>query len=161
VSDERYLPSRKFQTTSPPLPRTRKFCLRQRGIEAARSEIEQWKSEDVYPYRDEPKTSVEVAERQVFDIVALNVNRHLTDFATAPKQTKAFQLRMLRQAIEREPDELQLIYARSIRASRKLQELAKLLEEADLANVISASKMVADRLKFLHGLEVLLFDPDK
>jgi hypothetical protein len=138
-----------------------KTYFRQRSTEAARSEIEQWKAEDVYPYRDEPKTSVELAERQVFEIVALNVNRHLTDFASAPKQTKAFQLRMLRQAIERGPDELQLIMREVLELpERKLQELAKLLEEADLANVISASKMVADRLKCLHGLEALLFDPD-
>jgi predicted esterase YcpF (UPF0227 family) len=135
--------------------------FRQRSTEDARSEIEQWKAEDVYPYREEPKTSVEQAERRVFDIVALNVNRHLADFSAAPKKTKAFQLRMLRQAIERGPDELQLIMREVLELpERKLQELAKLLEEADLANVISASKMVADRLKFLHGIEALLFSPD-
>jgi hypothetical protein len=138
-----------------------KTYFRQRNSETARSEIEQWKAEEVYPYRDEPKTAVERAERQVFDIVALNVNRHLADFADAPKQTKAFQLRMLRQAIERGPDELQLIMREVLELpERKLQELAKLLQDADLANIISASRMVADRLKFLHGLEALLFDPD-
>jgi hypothetical protein len=94
-----------------------KNYFRDRSAEAARSEIEEWKAEKVYPYRDEPKTPVETAERQVFDIVALNVNKHLADFATAPKQTKAFQLRMLRQAIERGPDELQLIFARSARSA--------------------------------------------
>jgi hypothetical protein len=36
--------------------------------------------------------------------------------------------------------------------------LSKLLEEANLANVISASRLVADRLKFVHGLEAVLFD---
>jgi hypothetical protein len=138
-----------------------KAYFRQRSTEAARSEIEQWKAEDVYPYRDEPRTAVERAERQVFEIVALNVNQHLPDFAAAPTQTKAFQLRMLRQAIERGPDELQLIMREVLKLpERKLQELAKLLGEADLANVISASKMVADRLKFLHGLDALLFDLD-
>jgi hypothetical protein len=89
----------------------------------------------------------------------LNVKKHLPDFATAPKQAKAFQLRMLRQAIERGPAELQLILRHVLELpERKLQELAKLLEEADLANIISASKMVADRLKFINGLETLLFD---
>jgi hypothetical protein len=43
---------------------------------------------------------------------------------------------------------------------RTQKELSKLLEEADLANVISASRLVADRLKFVHGLEAVLFDPD-
>jgi hypothetical protein len=138
-----------------------KTYFRERSTEAARSEIDQWKAEKVYPYLDEPKTPVELAERQVFEIVALNVNQHLPDFSIAPKQTKAFQLRMLRQAIERGPDELQLILREVLELpERKLQELAKLLEEADLANIISASKLVADRLKVLHGLDALLFDPD-
>jgi hypothetical protein len=138
-----------------------KSYFRQRTAEDAFSEIEQWKAENVYPYREEPKNPVERAERQVFDIVALNVNRHLADFAAAPKQTKAFQLRMLRQAIERGPDELQLIMREVIELpERKLQELAKLLEEAELANIINASRMVADRLKFLHGIEALLFGAD-
>jgi Histidine kinase-, DNA gyrase B-, and HSP90-like ATPase len=138
-----------------------KDYFRARSTEAARSEIEQWKAENVYPYREEPKTPVERAERQVFEIVALNVNRHLPDFSAAPRQTKAFQLRMLRQAIERGPDELQIIMREVLELpERKLQELAKLLEEADLANIISASKMVADRLKFLHGLDVLLFETE-
>ena len=138
-----------------------KAHFQQKSREAARSEIERWKADDVYPYRDEPKSAVEQAERQVFEIVALNVNKHLPDFAAAPQQTKAFQLRMLRQAIERGPDELQLIMREVLNLpERKLQELAKLLEDADLANIIGASKLVADRLKFLHGLEALLFTPD-
>ena len=132
-----------------------------RELQAARSEIEQWKAEKVYPYTSDPQTSVEQAERQVFDIVALNVNKHLPDFSESSHKTKAFQLRMLRQAIEKGPDELQLILKEVLDLpERKQQELAKLLEEADLANVISASKLVADRLQFVHGVEALLFDPE-
>lgn len=135
--------------------------FRGREAEAARSEIEHWKSERVYPYEDEPASTVEEAERKVFDIVALNVNRHLPEFSESDRRTKAFQLRMLRQAIERGPEELQVILREVLDLPvRKQQELAKLLEEADLANVISASRLVADRLKFLTGLEALLFDPD-
>ncbi|MBK8160418.1 MAG: ATP-binding protein [Rhodospirillaceae bacterium] len=138
-----------------------KQLYRSREIEAARSEVEQWKVDEIYPYPTEPKTTVEKAERQVFEIVALNVNRHLQDFADQSKRTKAFQLRMLRQAIERGPDELQHILTEVLELPEKTQkELSKLLEEANLANVISASKLVADRLKFIRGLEALLFDPE-
>jgi hypothetical protein len=138
-----------------------KAYFRDREVAFARSEIEQWKVEKVYPYTEEPVTPVEKAERQVFDIVALNVNKHLPDFSEANHRTKALQLRMLRQAIERGPDELQLILKEVLDLpTRKQQELAKLLEEADLGNIISAAKLVADRLKFIHGLEVLLFNPD-
>lgn len=138
-----------------------KDYFRAREADAARSEIEQWKTELVYPYDSEPHTSVEEAERKVFDIVALNVNRHLPEFAESSRKTKAFQLRMLRQAIERGPEELQLILNEVLDLpERKQKELAKLLDESSLANVISASKLVADRLKFLTGLEALLFDPE-
>jgi len=138
-----------------------KLFFQERDALAARTEIDQWKAESVYPYREEPRTTVEQAERKVFEIVALTVNRHLPEFSGANRKTKAFQLRMLRQAIERGPDELQHILTEVLDLpERKQQELSKLLEEADLASVISASKLVSDRLKFVHGLEALLFDPD-
>jgi hypothetical protein len=138
-----------------------KTYFRTKEVEAARSKIEQWKAEEIYPYRAEPQTTVEKAERQVFDIVALNVNKHLQDFGEQSKRTKAFQLRMLRQAVERGPDELQHILSEVLDLPENTQkELSRLLEDADLANVISASKLVADRLKFVYGLETLLFDPE-
>ena len=126
------------------------------------SDIQKWKEEDIYPYRNEPSSSIERAERQIFDIVALNVNNQLRDFDLQNTKTRAFQLRMLRQAIERGPDELQHILSEVLDLPEaKQKELSKLLEEADLANVISASKLVADRLKFVRGLETLLFDPGR
>ena len=138
-----------------------KAVFRAKEVEAAQSEIEQWKADEIYPYRLEPQTAVEQAERQVFDIVALNVNKHLRDFSEQSRKTKAFQMRMLRQAIERGPDELQHILTEVLDLPERTQkELSKLLEEANLANVINASRLVADRLKFVSGLEALLFDPD-
>lgn len=138
-----------------------KEFFRAKEVEAAQSEIDRWKAEEIYPYRTDPQNSVEQAERKVFDIVALNVNRHLQDFGEQTKRTKAFQMRMLRQAIERGPDELQHILTEVLDLPERTQkELSKLLEEANLANVISASRLVADRLKFVHGLEAVLFDPE-
>lgn len=138
-----------------------KALFQQVDTEAAQTQIERWKAEKVYPYRSEPTTSVEQAERQVFDIMALSVNKHLGDFAEQSTRAQAFQLRMLRQAIERGPEELQHILTEVLDLPERAQkELSRLLQESSLANVISASKLVADRLKFIHGLEALLFDPD-
>ena len=129
--------------------------------DAARREIDRWKAERTYPYENEPTTPVEVAERQVFDIVALTVSRHLTDFAEQSVKSRALQMRFLRQAIERGPDELQSILIQVLDLPKNTQsEFARLLEEADLANVISASRLVSDRLKFLSGIEHLLYDPE-
>lgn len=129
-----------------------------KDAEAAQTEIDQWKEEEVYPFHADPQTSVEAAERKVFEIVALNVNKHLPDFKVQSSKSRAFQLRMLRQAIERGPDELQHILTEVLELPPQTQrEMSKLLEEADLANVISASRLVSDRLKFVHGLEELIF----
>ena len=138
-----------------------KSYFKERETERSKSYIEQWKEEKVYPYTEEPNTSVEKVERKVFDIVALNINRHLPDFATADRRSKAFQLRMLRQAIERGPEELRTILIEVLDLPlRKQKELANLLEDTTLSNFISASKLVTDRLKFLNGLETLIFDTD-
>jgi hypothetical protein len=42
----------------------------------------------------------------------------------------------------------------------KRQELADLLDRTTLAHIIAASKIIADRVEFLQGLETLLFDAE-
>jgi len=141
--------------------KTIKDYFRQRAALAARSYVEQWKSESIYPFKGDATTQVEEVERQVFEIVAVNVARHLPDFAAAPPENKAFQLRMLRQAIEKSPEELQLILTEVLRLpKRKQEELAELLRDVSLSSIIGAAKVVADRLRFLTGLEAILFDSE-
>lgn len=131
----------------------------QRRLESSRDLLDKWKEDNVYPYISEPRTPVEVAERQVFDIIALNVSQSLPEFEKIDKKTKAFQLRMLRQAVEKSPDDLQLILGEVLQLPKGQQEqLAGLLKEASLSGIISAASLVADRLKFVTGLEHLLFD---
>jgi hypothetical protein len=140
---------------------TIKDYFRTRAAEQARTVVEEWKSEEVYPFAGDPVTAVEKVERQVFDIVAVNVARHLPDFSTTQSKNKAFQLRMLRQAIERSPEDLQVILDEVLRLpKRQQQELAQLLRDTTLSSIIGAAKVVSDRLKFLNGLEAVLFDPE-
>src|ERR1700761_4940645 len=83
--------------------------FRNRMAQRARTVVEEWKSEDIYPFTGEPKTSVEKAERQVFDIVAVNVQEFTPELTTATPKARALHLRMLRHAIERGPSDLQFI----------------------------------------------------
>jgi hypothetical protein len=48
--------------------------FRRRASEMAAGLVEEWQREKVYPYQGLPTTAIEVAERQVFNVVALNVN---------------------------------------------------------------------------------------
>lgn len=139
-----------------------KVFYRESGSEKAQSLVGRWKEEQVYPYKNEPQTLVEKIEREVFDIVAVNVNSFLPDFDSSPQKGKKLQLRMLRQAIEKSPEELQLILTEVLELPEKKQkEFAKLLQETSLSAIISASKVVSDRLKFIEGLDVLLFNDNE
>jgi hypothetical protein len=138
---------------------TIKDYFRKRAAQEARTVVEEWKEEKIYPYAGEAASHVEQVERQVFDIVATNVAQYLPDFSVAEAKNKALHLRLLRHAIEKSPEELQLILGEVLKLpKRKQEELADLLRDVSLSAMISAAKIVSDRLKFLMGLETILFD---
>lgn len=138
-----------------------KDYFRDRAAQEARTVVQEWKQEQVYPYEGEATTPIEEAERKVFDIVAVTATQYLPDFSTTPQKNKAFNLRLLRQAIEKSPEELQLILGEVLKLpKRKQEELAELLRDVSLSAIISAAKIVADRLRFLTGLEAILFDAE-
>jgi hypothetical protein len=123
--------------------------------------VDEWKKEEVYPYKEEPKNPVQKVERQVFDLVAVTTATNLPDFQTQDRRNRKFQLRMLKQAIERGPKQLQIILEEVLDLSQqKQEELAKLLKQTTLASIINASAIIADRLNFLKGLETMLFDTE-
>jgi hypothetical protein len=116
-----------------------KEYFRDRTAEQARAVVDEWKAENIYPYEGEARSTLEQAERKVFDIVAVSVNDYLPDFSAAPAKNRALHLRMLRSAIERSPEDLQIILREVIQLpQRKQEELARLLREASLsANVLT------------------------
>jgi hypothetical protein len=132
-----------------------------RSKEKLKGLVDEWKKEEVYPYKEEPKNPVQKVERQVFDLVAVTTATNLPDFQTQDPRNRKFQLRMLKQAIERGPEQLQIILEDVLELSQqKQEELAKLLKQTTLSSIISASTTIADRLNFLSGLEAMLFDKD-
>lgn len=140
---------------------TMKDYFRRRAAEEAKSVVDQWKEEEVYPYVGQPKSPVEEVERQVFDVVALGVNDYLPDFAESNATSKKFSLQMLKTAIEQSPGELKRIIQEVLDLPQeKRQELVELLERTSLSAIINASKVVVDRLDFLAGLEVVLFEAE-
>jgi len=133
--------------------------FRARSAQEAQSVVEAWKAEKAYPYEDAPATPVESVAREVFDIMATTAARYLPEFGAASTKLRAFQLRMMRTAIENGSDELQLVMKEVLNLpSRQLEELAQLIQESSLPAIISASKEIANRLKFLTGLQALIFD---
>jgi len=132
-----------------------------RAAERATSLVDQWKQEEVYPYTGSPTGPIEEAERQVFDVIALNVHEYLPDFHVSSMENRRFSFRLLRAAIETSPEAVQSILRDVLNLSAaKQEELADLLERTSLEAIINASRIVTDRLDFLRGLEILVFDPE-
>jgi hypothetical protein len=133
--------------------------FRQQSAARAANLVDDWKKQGVYPYKNEPNTVLERVERQVFDVLAINVNEYLPDFQQNGVKSKRFALRLLKQGLEQSPAELQTIIQEVLDLpEEKWKELASLLERTTLAAIINASKLVANRLEFLQGLELLTFD---
>ncbi|MDP2874959.1 MAG: ATP-binding protein [Holophaga sp.] len=139
-----------------------KVFHRECGAHRAKNLVERWKEDKIYPFEDNPKTEMERVEREVFEVVAIQVNDLLPDFSSSQPKSQRFQLRMLRQALESSPAELEVILSEVLSLSgKKRQEFAELLKETSLSAMITASKMVSERLKTLSGLEKLLYDLDE
>jgi hypothetical protein len=137
-----------------------KVHFRRRRSEQEKDVVDAWKRERIYPFTSEPSTAVEVATRQVFDVVATTVSRSLKTFTDGDRKTKQFSLRLLRQAMEANPESLQTIIAEVLDLpTDKQNELAQLLGRTSLASIIGAAKLVADRLHVLKAIETLVFDP--
>jgi hypothetical protein len=135
--------------------------FRKRRAEETLSRVEQWKSEKIYPYKGTPASPVEQVERQVFDVCAANVETLVPDFETTDARAKTLMFRLLRQAIEKGPEDVQRILSEVLELpTQKQRQLAKLLDRTTLAAIINTSSLIADRVEFLNGLEALIFDAE-
>lgn len=134
------------------------FRLRDR--ERAESLIAGWKAEGVYPYPDAPPaTPIEQAERDVFDICAVSINDRLTGFEKTDSASKKLTMRLVRQALETSPSSLQAIMREVLNLTKDQQDdLADLLQRTRLSSIISAARLVTDRLTFIGALEDLVFN---
>lgn len=124
--------------------------------------VQQWKEERVYPYEDDkPLTEVQKAEKDVFDILAVNVQNFLPNFHKTEKTSKKFMFKLIAQAIAENPKSIQKIITEVLGLQKEEQDqLAELLENTSLSSVISSATIVANRLNFLDGLERLLFNKE-
>ena len=75
-----------------------KEFVRRRLAVRAQSSVERWKDEQVYPYSGEPADQIEAVEREVFDIVAVQVDRFLPKFRSLSPTVKRMQFSLLRRA---------------------------------------------------------------
>lgn len=135
--------------------------FRKKEAQRSRSKIQEWKDAKIYPYEggtaDNP---IERNERQVFDVVALNLADYSSEFDKAPPKQQKLILQLVKAAIETGTSELPAILENFLDLPKaKQEELADLLRKTTLTAVINAAKSVTNRLDFLRALQILVFDP--
>ena len=135
--------------------------FREREAERSRGKIQEWKEAKIYPYEGKASDPIEINERQIFDVVALNLADYSPDFDKAPSKQQKLILQLLKAAIETGPGALPSILEKVVDLPKgKQEELAELLRKTSLTAVINAAKAVTDRLEFLRALQILVFDPN-
>ncbi|WP_081268837.1 ATP-binding protein [Variovorax paradoxus] len=139
-----------------------KAHFRKRLAENQSEVVKKWKEEKIYPFVEKNHLDpVEAAERQVFDILAVNVQSYLPSFEEADHKSRKFTFQLLAYAVRENPDSVQTIISEVLGLKRAEQDdLAELLSKTTLSSIISAAKTVSSRLDFLIGLEDLIFDKE-
>ena len=124
--------------------------------------VKQWKDEDSYPYEGEATDEIENVNRELFEITAVTVHNANAGFRKSDAAARKFTLRLLREAVEKSPDSLHDILTEVARLDQaQLDDLADLLRTTSLPRLIGAARTITDRLRFLEGLEIPLFDHTK
>ena len=127
--------------------------------EDAAVEIARIKEEGIYPYDGEPEDDMKKAERDVFDVFAVQVNRAVPQLKSSSRQTKKLTYRLMREAINTNPASIKTILTEVFNLTQQQQDdLAELLTHTSLPDIIDTAKTVSDRLVFLQMLEEMVYN---
>jgi hypothetical protein len=135
--------------------------VRRRMHESSKTFIEELKRSGLYPYKGKAEGFVEQTKRQVFDIVALQINEYLPSFASQDDASKRLTLGLVSQALDHDAKNLQKVLTEFIGLpENKRQELSDILETTSLSSIIDTMTVIRNRLNFLNGLEQIIYDTD-
>lgn len=136
-----------------------KELVGEKETEDAAAEILRIKEQGIYPYDGEPADDVHKAERDVFDVFAVEVNRAVPQLKSSPRQTQQLTYRLIREAINTNPSSIKTILTEVFNLTQQQQDdLADLLTHTHLPEIIDTAKTVSDRLVFLQVLEQMVYN---
>ena len=116
--------------------------------------IESLKQDNLYPYKeDEIKSSVDSAERELFDVIAVKIDECLPKFTAQERKSKKLTFSLIKEAIATKSSKLKHILQEVCSLSDDdIDKLDKILEYTTLPNIIATSNEVIDRIRFLTEL---------
>ncbi|HMR83959.1 MAG TPA: hypothetical protein PKE30_12545 [Niabella sp.] len=123
--------------------------------------IDELKERNIYPYKGNADNVVEETKRQVFDIMALQINEYLPSFKDQDDTGKKLTLALVREALENDSKHFSRILTEVIGLPQdKREELSDLLDATSLSNIIDSMTEIKNRLNFLLGLEQIIYNKD-
>lgn len=135
--------------------------IRKRLHQYSKAFIDELKEKGIYPYKGNADNVVEETKRQVFDIVALQINEYLPSFNEQDDRAKKLTLMLVGEALENDSVHLGKILTEVIGLPQdKREELSELLGTTTLSNIIDTMAEIKNRLNFLNGLEQIIYNKD-
>lgn len=130
-----------------------------RRDEDKRTIVQGWKDQQVYPYAEEPKEEPGRVARDLFDVVAVTAAPAVN--STEDPVARRFSLSLIREALENNPTSLRRVLTEVLQLPKdSLEELNSLLDQTTLTDIISASKLIANRIDFIEALKIMVFEPE-
>ena len=134
-------------------------CIKENYLTDAEDEIRQIKTTKIYPYEDQPKSEVERVEREVFDILAIEVNKVVPDLRKANQSTKKLTYKLIQEAVRTNPSSIKRILSEVFDLTKEQQDnLAEMLSYTTLPAIIDTAKTIGDRLTFIYMLEEMVYN---
>ncbi len=128
--------------------------------EKAKSKIDEIKKSEDYPYQNPPESKLEVAERQIFDIVAAKTLEKSPEIFGQGK-TKTMVLNLIKNAVENGSDQLIHILEGVVTLEKsEIDDFSELLKRNSLSNIIKLSKKITERIKMAEEIHSLISSND-
>ncbi|MBX3474535.1 MAG: ATP-binding protein [Planctomycetes bacterium] len=124
--------------------------------------VQQWKSEGTYPF-SEPEESDrgKDVERTTFNKIALKIAEHHQPLVSGPPESRKLTLSLVRQALESNPSSLMIVLDEVLKLPKEeLEEFSRLLKRTKLSALISATRLVVDRLDTIQAFSHIVFDDE-
>ena len=135
--------------------------INSRFLVDAVEEVKGIKDSDMYPYSGDSSSPIETAERQYFDLLAVEINDIVPSFRKSSNETKKLTYRLIKEAVKANPDSITSILTEVFKLPEEKQnKLASLLEHTSLPSIIDMTQTISNRLLFIHALEQMVYNDD-
>lgn len=132
--------------------------LDERAQAVRRTIVEQLQSEGAYPFPEAPRSPVEQAERDLYNVVLVAARPALR----GTRQQRSLSARLLKIALEERPEALDVILNEVLALPADVrEELAALLRRSPLSALVRLGAELARRIDLLTGLRRLIYDLDE